>query len=167
MTGRISLLVSKDLQTLVHAANSLEPEVAAQLRAHTRANVEPIWKSELAQRTGSRFQNRVLVDTARVSVTNTQVTVKAAAVGKVGRGKTPADRLKGMAEFGVSPNKKIRQRSRKGKVYERRIGNGFPLPRRKGHVFFPAVADSAPRLASLWMQTAVRTVAETFEKVGA
>lgn len=167
MTSRISLLVSKDLQTLVHAANSLEPEVAAQLRRHTRANVEPIFRSELAQRSASRVQVRTLVDTARVSVTNSQVMMKAAAVGKVGKGKTPADRLKGLTEFGVSPTKTIRQRSRKGKVYERRIGNGFPPPRRKGHVFFPTVQESTPRFASLWMQTAARTVAEVFEKAGA
>ncbi|MGO8608792.1 hypothetical protein ACC848_38115, partial [Rhizobium johnstonii] len=102
-----------------------------------------------------------------VSVSNSQVMMKAAAVGKVGRGKTPADRLKGMAEFGVSPAKQIKQRSRKGKVYTRRVGNGFPAPRRKGHVFFPTTQDATPRLASLWMQTAARTVAEVFEKAGA
>ncbi|WP_341999390.1 hypothetical protein MRBLWH7_000800 [Microbacterium sp. LWH7-1.2] len=165
MTGRISALVSRDLQTLIAAAESLDREVAAQNRKHTRANIEPMWREEVTFRMGTRLQARVLVDTARVSVRDSNVTLKAAHIGKVHG--TPADRLKGGAEFGANPNKLITQRSRKGKAYKRRLGNAFGAPRRSGNVFHPAVRAFGPRAVSLWMQTTARTVAETFDKAGA
>ncbi|MCC2032196.1 hypothetical protein [Microbacterium allomyrinae] len=164
MTGRISLLVSRDLSTLIQAAQSLDREVAAQNRRHTRANVEPMWREEITHRTGTRLQTRVLVDTARVSVTDTNVTLKSAHISKVHG--TPADLLKGGAEFGANENKVITVK-RKGRTYRRRLGNAFGGPRRAGNVFHPAAYAFIPRASSLWMQTTYRTVAETFEKAGA
>jgi len=163
-SGRISLLVSRDLQALVQAAGSLDREVRARLRAHTKAEATPIWSDEITHRTGTRLQTRVLVDSARVAVSDTNVTLKSAQVGKLRSG-TPRPVLAAGAEFGANPNKQIKQRSRKGKVYSRRLGNAFGAPRRGGNVFFPAFRQAVPRVASLWMQTTIRTVAETFEKV--
>lgn len=163
--GRISLLVSKDLGTLVQAAGTLDREVRGRLRAHTKGAAQPIWQDEITHRTGTRLQTRVLVDSARLAVSDTNVTLKSAQVGKLRSG-TPRATLASAAEFGGNPGKQIRQRSRRGKVYTRRLGNAFGAPRRKGNVFHPAFADAVPRVASLWLQTAIRTVAETFEKAG-
>lgn len=162
--GRISLLVSRDLQALVQAAGSLDREVRARLRAHTKAEATPIWQDEITHRTGTRLQTRVLVDSARVAVSDTNITLKSAQVGKLKTG-TPRPALAGASEFGANPNRKVTQRSRKGTVYSRRLGNAFGGPRRKGNVFHPAFRDAVPRVASLWMQTTLRTIAETFEKV--
>ena len=166
MTGRISVLVSRDLQTLIQAAESLDREVAAQNRKHTRANAEPIWKDEVAARAVTPVQARVLARTARVAVSNTNVTMKAAHIGKTGHG-TPSDALKAPAEFGAHADKRITQRSRSGTRYQRRLGKAFSRPRARGYAFFPSVAESGPRLVSLWMQTTMRTVAEVFERAGA
>ncbi|ALJ20319.1 hypothetical protein [Microbacterium sp. No. 7] len=165
MSGRISLLVSRDMRVLVEAVRSLDPEVRKQLRAHTKQVAQPLWKDELAQHTGTRLQNRVLTDTARVSVTDMQITLKTAQVGKVSSG-AKASQLAGPAEFGMSPSKTVTQRSRRGRQYTRRMGNVFGPPRRKGYVFFPTVRAAIPRVASLWWQTAYRTIAETIEKAG-
>lgn len=161
--ARISLLVSRDLAVMVQAARSLPAEVAKQLRAHTRRVVEPAFQEEMRDRVGTRLEARVLLDTARVSVSDTNVTLKTATIGKV-RG-TPSSVLAGGAEFGGYPDTEVATRSRKGKAYTRRLGPVFRAPRRRGYVFFPAVQAFLPRAASLWFQTAYRTVAETFEKV--
>lgn len=166
MSGRISALVSKDLQTLLQAAASLDKEVAAQNRKYTRAYAEPIWKDETGSRAVTTVQAKVLARTARVAVSNANVTVKAAHIGRMRDG-TVSDILKAPAEFGAYPGKQITQRSRKGRVYTRRLGHVFSLPRATGYVFFPSVRASGPRLVSLWMQTTMRTVAEVFQKAGA
>lgn len=162
MAGRISLLVSRDLATLVEAARSLDREVRARLRTHTKAEASPIWTDEITHRAGTRLQTRVLVDTARVAVSDSNVTLKSALVGQVHG--TPAGVLAPAVEFGANADKRITTRSRKGKAYTRRLGNAFGAPRRGGNVFHPATRDAIPRIASLWIQTAYRTVAETFEK---
>lgn len=161
--GRISLLVSRDLQALVTVAMGLPREVASQLRKHTRNVVEPAFREELRERVGTRIETRALLDTARVSVSDSNVTLKSATVGRVG--KVPASVLAGGAEFGSNPSRLVKQRSRRGKPYTRRLGSVFRAPRRGGYVFHPAVSAFIPRAASLWVQTAYRTVAEQFEKV--
>ena len=161
--SRISLLVSRDLAVMVQAARTLPAEVSKALRAHTRRTVEPAFQEEMRDRAGTRLETRVLLDTARVSVTDTNIMLKTATVGKVHG--TPASILAGPTEFGMNPNRQIATHSRKGKAYKRRIGPVFRAPRRQGHVFFPAVQAFIPRAGALWFQTTYRTVAETFEKV--
>lgn len=160
--ARISLLVSRDLAVLVQAAISLPREVAAQVRSQTRRVVEPAFQEEMRERVGTRLETRVLLDTARVSVSDSNVTLKTATIGKVGG--VPASTLAGGTEFGASPDRPVSTRSRKGKAYKRRLGPVFRAPRRRGHVFFPAVQAFIPRAGALWFQTAYRAVAETFEK---
>lgn len=162
--GRISLLVSHDLAVMVQAALSLPGEVTKQLRAHTRRIVEPAFQEEMRERVGTRLEARVLLDTARVSVSDTNVTLKSATIGKV-RG-VSASVLAGATEFGANPDREVATRSRKGKAYKRRLGPVFRAPRRKGYVFHPAVEAFIPRAGALWFQTIFRAVAETFEKAG-
>lgn len=161
--GRISLLVSRDLQLLVTVARGLSAEVSKQMRAQTRRVVEPAFLEEMRDRAGTRIEQRTLVDTARVAVRYDNVTLKTAMVGKV-RG-VPASILAGPAEFGANPDRKVEQRSRKGTPYQRRLGPVFRAPRRKGIVFFPSVQAFIPRAGALWFQTAVRTVRDEFDKV--
>lgn len=144
----------------------MDAEVRKQIRTHTRGTAKQVWQDELAQQTTTRLQNRVLVDSARLSVTDQNVTLKSAQVGKMSSG-VPVSRLAGPAEFGSAPSRKVTQSSGRGgnKQYTRRLGGAFGAPRRKGKVFFPAAHASIARIGALWIQTAARTVAETFEKV--
>lgn len=166
MTGRISLLVSRDMRVLVEAVRGMDAEVRKQIRTHTRTSAGPLWKDELAQQTTTRLQNRVLVDSSRVSVTDQNVMLKSAQVGKLSSG-VPVSQLAGPAEFGAAQSKTVQQKSGRGpnNAYTRRMGGAFGAPRRRGKVFFPATREAIPRVAALWIQTAYRTVAETFEKV--
>jgi hypothetical protein len=162
-SGRISLLVSKELQVLATVAKSLDREVAAQLRKHTRGAAEPIWAEETRGRVHTRLQARVLSDTARVAVSDQNVTLKSATIGKLSSG-IASSVLAGPAEFGGAPGRPVQTKSRKGTAYTRRLGGAFGQVRRDGYVVFPAVRAAVPRVAALWIQTAYRTVADTFEK---
>lgn len=161
-SGRISLLVSRDLQTLVQVARGLDREVAARLRKHTRAEAEPVFQEEVRGRVTTRLETRVISDTARVAVSDMNVTLKTATIGKVHG--VPASVLAPGTEFGGVAAKTVTSTSKRGKSYTRRMGRVFKQPRSGGYVFHPAVRDVIPRMASLWMQTARRTVAEEFEK---
>lgn len=165
-SGRISLLVSKELQTLTQAVKEIPREVAAENRKHTRINAEPIWRESVRGNVTTRLETRVLSDTARVSVSDTNVMLKSAVVGKMADG-TPKSRLASAAEFGADPNKMIQSKTKGGKSYTRRRGRQFKAPRRGGYVVYPAARDSIPRLASLWVQTTIRTIHEAFAKGGA
>lgn len=162
-SGRISVLVSKDMGALLGALRGLEPAVRARIRRHTRDEAMPIWQEEVRGRASTRIQTRVLSDSARVSVSDVNVMLKSATIGKTHG--VPNSVLASGAEFGASPSTRIAQRSSKGKPYTRRMGPVFLPPRRNGYVVFDAVRSVIPRLGSLWAQIAYRTNAEELEKV--
>lgn len=144
-------------------AANLEPELSKQLNAQTRQHAEPVWQEEVRDRASTRLQHRVLADSARVSASRANVMLKSAGVGRLSSGTKPSMVAAG-AEFGAAPGTMVATRSRKGKRYNRRMGSTFPSPRRGGYVIHPAVGAVVPRIASLWAQTAYRTVADLFEK---
>ncbi len=131
-----------------------------QIRRFTKPMVEPVWAEAVRGRTQTALEVRALSDTARVAVSDQNVMLKSATIGRVGG--VPASVLAPGAEFGANPDKQIKV-NRKGTTYTRRRGRQFKLPRSKGYVVFPAASEVIPRIASLWMQTAIRTFAEQVE----
>lgn len=164
-SGRISVLVSKELQTLYSAVRELPKEVNAQIRKHTRRVIEPVWKEAVRGNVVTRLQTEVLSDTARVSVSDSNVTLKAGGVGTLSSG-VPVSQLVFATEYGADPKKQLTQRSSMGTRYSRRLGSAFKLPRSRGYVVNPAARESIPRLVRLQVQTAQRTIHELFEKAG-
>lgn len=164
--GRISVLVSKELQTLLLSVRSLPSEVTTQIRASTKRSSDIIWQEEVRGRVDDRMQTRVLADTARVAVSDTNVMLRSGGIGKTSSG-TPNSLIARGVEFGADPNAKIAARTKNGKAYTRRRGRQFNLPRARGYVVYPAASASIPRFVSNWIQTAIRTTHELFEKGGA
>ncbi|MGB3375928.1 MAG: hypothetical protein WBA87_12430 [Microbacterium sp.] len=160
--GRISLNIDSPLRSMLLAVRQVPAETRKQINTHTKRDAEKIWTGEVRERAATRIQQRVLVDTARVGVTDRNVALRSATVGTLRKG-VPASRLANGAEFGVNPGKVITSRSRKGKAYKRRIGSAFPRTRRGGYVVYPAARDAIPRIAALWVQTAVRTILDAFD----
>jgi hypothetical protein len=167
VSGRISVLVSTELNTLLQAIRGFDAEQRAQIRAATKKAADPIWREEVRGNVTTRLQTRVLSDTARVAVSDSNVLLRSASAGKVGRSGTPASILAPQVEYGNDPNKKISTRSGQGKTYTRRMGRVSMLPRARGYVIGPAARESIPRFAALWIQTTIRTMHETLEKGGA
>lgn len=163
-TGRISLLVDSPLRDLALAYKQVPQDLRKRINTHTKSEAEPIWKSETAQNSMTRIQNRVLVDSAKVGVTNRNVFLRSGAVGKLRDG-TPVIKLASAAEFGRRAEAPVKSRSKTGKPYQRRTGALFGPRSNRGKVVFPAARESIPRFASLWIQTTLRTLHDAGEKV--
>lgn len=162
MAGRISLLIDSPLRTMLIAARSVTADVNKEIASRTKAAGQPIWFEEVREGAKTRRQQRVLVDSARVGATQRNVFLRSGGVGTLRSG-TPVSDLASVEEFGANPNKLISTRSRAGTLYTRRAGSSFPAPRRGGHVVYPAASRSILRFASLWIQTATRTLLDKLE----
>ena len=155
--GQVSLLVDSPLRDLAIVYRVTPAEVRKQINRATKSAAQPIWKTETAERAATRIQQRTLVATAKVGVTNRNVFLRA------GGGRFAA--LQSAAEFGRPASAPIKSRSKRGKAYQRTTGSLFGDRQQRGKVVFPASRDSIRRFASLWIQTTIRTLHEAGEKV--
>lgn len=160
--GRISLNVDSPLRTMLVAARQTPAEVQKRIAQETKSEAQPIWFEELRDGASTKLQQRVLVDSGRVGATQRNVFLRSGSAGTLRSGTAIADIAKA-AEFGMYADKEITTRSRKGKEYTRRGGSAFLGFRRGGYVFWPAVARSIGRFASLWIQTGVRTLLDNLQ----
>ena len=165
---RISIFNSKELQGVVIAMKSFERESAKQIRRVTKDVVAPEWTKAVREHASTRLQQRVLADTARVAVSDQNITLKSAAIGKsLSGGLKPSEGVGGV-EFGANRAEytTYRATSTKGKTFNVRRRTKAQLPDRQktGHAVYPAAASIIPRIASLWTQTVVRTFYELIEK---
>lgn len=163
---RIDARSSRELQALILSIRQANKAVQAEIRKHTKPVVQTGWRQALAQEAMTRFEHRVLVDTARVAVSNQNVRLKAGGLAKKLAGGGRARDLAGPAEFGAGRNKRSEYTNAHRTRVTRRTTNQFRPWKKSGYVVYPAAARIIPRLAALWTQTAVRTLYEAFEKKG-
>jgi len=167
-SGRISVFASKDLRTLLVALKQVPKDVQKNVRAQTKADAQPIWKEEVQGNVKTRLDQRVLGSTARVRVSNQNVQLESARIGKSLQGGVKPSQIAGGVEFGANREERTTYEttSRRGKRYSvtRRTKRQLPNRNTNGRVIFPASRKAVPRLASLWVQTAFRTLLDTFDK---
>jgi hypothetical protein len=162
---RISVYSSRELQGLVARLREVPRETQAQIRRATKAVAQPIWQQATLEHVSTRLEQRVLAKTARAAVSNQNVTLQAAgSVKRLSGGLVPAVNYHAV-EFGVPNRDEVRPyeaRSKHGRSFtvKRRTRRQLRDRNRQGYVAYPAAADVIPRLASLWVQTAVRTLHE-------
>ncbi len=162
--GRISLLIDSPLRTVNLAFRGLDAEVRKQVTAHTKRLAQPVFAEETRGHALTRQQQRVLAGTSRVGVSGLSMTLRAGGGGRLSSG-TSTGLLARAVEHGVNPGKQVTVRNRKGTTFKRTMGTRFTSNRRSGWTFYPAVKAVIPRMASLIVQTTVRTVHEVREKV--
>lgn len=166
---KISANTSKEVRATVQAMKLFPRELQSAIRKYTQSELAPAWQEELNASGGSAIQQQLLVRTGRVSVSNQNVMLKSATVGKSlgSKGSKPKD-LAQAYEFGGDrgATTTYRSRSKKGKTYNvtRHTQRQLPANRRKGYVVFPAATRFIPRAASLWVQTTVKTFYEVMER---
>lgn len=168
MASGVDVFDSRELQQTLLALKVLPRELTKQTRKFTKQLVDKEWKAGLAKRAVTPIQRAVLVRTAVSSVTPTNVSLKSATKGKVSSG-TPSQVLASGAEFGADMDRYSRytRRSPKGRTHTvtRRTARAFGWHRgRDGRVVFPTAQDIAPRVASIYVQTLLRTTAEALEE---
>ena len=166
---RLSVFSTSDLQSVILAMRGLDKELAKVIRRETKSVLQPIWQEVVRGNVHDRQQSVVLSQTARTAISNQNVTLTSATIGKPLSGGARPSELAHSVEFGADRNyrRSYQSRSSKGtpyKVHNRRTRSQF-LPRNlKGYTVYPAAADAIPRIAALWVQTTVRTFIESFER---
>lgn len=164
---KISVRNSKELQATILALKLTDKTLSANIRKWTRQLMLPEWQKGLRERASSRVQQRVLVDTARVTVSNQNVSLKSATVGRSLAGGLNPKSSWAAFEFGADRNKTTTYEAIRGhsrfKV-TRKTRRQLPPRSRTGWVVYPTAKELIPRFASLWYQTAIRGLYEAFER---
>jgi len=146
MTSRISVFNSKELQGTILLVRGAAREIAKEIRQRTKAVILPEWQEAVKAESSTPLEMAVEAATARVAVSDQNVTLSVGTVGRaLSGGGTPRELIVG-TEFGASTKKQFKARNK------------------KGNVFYPAAAKVIPRLASLWVQTTIRTFYEILER---
>lgn len=154
---RISVFASKELQAIVPLLKSFDVNLRREIRRSTKTVAQPAWQEEVRGNVNTRLETRVLADTARVSVSDQNVMLQSANVGRALSGGAKPSEIYHSAEFGADQNFVRNGRHTRRQFKPRNL---------KGYVVYPAAARLIPRLASLWVQTTIRTAYESFEGKG-
>lgn len=162
MPQSISLTIDSPLRDMLVALGQVDAESKRQISRATKADAQPIWAEETRARAATRIQQRVLVSTARISVTARNVQLRSGTTGRLSSG-TPVADLATAAEFGMSPGALIATHSRKGTPYRRRVGGTFAGRTKAGKVVYPAADAAVARIGSLWIQTCARTLLDALD----
>lgn len=166
---QISVLTSAELRGTIAILKNADKEISKEIKRAVRSISTPEWQGVVSGNRANSLQNRVLVQTAKVNVSNTNVTLTSGASNKRMRGGATPALLVRAAEFGTlsrDARKTYTTRSRKGNSYTvtRRTLRQIPSRSTRGYAVYPAAAEFIPRVASLYAQTTVRTLHEIIER---
>lgn len=163
---RIDVNSSRELQALILSVRQANKDVQREIRQRTKPMVHTAWQKALAEQAMTRMEHIVLVNSARVTVSNQNVKLKSGQLAKRLSGGGRVFELSKLVEFGATPHKTEYTGTRKGTRFpvKRTVGTQFRAPKRNGYVAYQAAAQIIPRVASLWVQTAVRTFHEALER---
>ena len=166
MPLRISALTSREMLASIQALKTFDREVRKQVRQHTKNMAAPEWQKAVSEHASTRLEHRVLAQTARVQVSDRNVMLQSARIGKSLAGGAKPFEIAYPTEFGTHDRvRRVSQRSRNGNqyTYTRHTQRQFRPFNKQGYAVFPAAANIIPRIASLWIQTVARTFAELIE----
>lgn len=154
---RVSVFTSPQLQAVLVKLRTLDKDTLKVIRATTRQDVLPIWREQVSMHVQTRAEGLVLGKTARVAVSNQTVTLQSARVGRKLRGGLDPKTEYAAVEFGAEDRGAFRgyqATNRQGTTFNVKRRTKMQLRQRKatGHVVYPAVAETVPRVISLWVQ---------------
>lgn len=165
----LSVYGAEELQAAVLAMKLADRDLRNDINRRARATMGPEWKAGLSQHLRGIPQQQVIVKGAKISTGNPPSITTATTKTKVGHGGgiIPVDQWP-VWEYGVSQHypHQYTRRSRSGRSHtvRRDVNAGAPPRRKNGYVIGPTLADLLPRLASLWVQTIVRTYMDALEQ---
>lgn len=162
----------REIRAAVLAFKSADRDLKREINKATRDTMNPVWRSLVTANTSGTdaMTSRMLTGGVRIAAGNPPIAKAAQSTRKVGKRKdlTPASDY-GPWEFGV-PNRNAvsvyERRSSRGKVHQvrRRTMRGLPRRHQEGRVVYPAFAEIAPRMVSLWVQLIVRKYHDAAER---
>ena len=166
MPGRVSIYGSRELRVTRDLLRNADRNLRRIFRREARSKIAPAWERAVAENSNSRTQTATLVRTARVAVSDQNVQLKSAQVGRSLRGGAKPAEIWHAEEFGAADIRTTyTATSTKGRKFQvtRRTRAQLPARNRKGYVLMPAVANIAPRVLALFAQTATRVLYDAHE----
>lgn len=145
---RVSAYSSRELLAVLRGLRNLDRETKKHTRAGLRVMVREAWQAELAKRSRNRLQRRVLVDTARATVSDQNVRLQSARLSRSLSGGLKPSAGYGPVEFGATAP---------------RNAKAFGAPNRRGNVVYPTAAEIIPRVLAMYTQTFIRAIHEALE----
>jgi hypothetical protein len=162
---QVSAYSSRELLAVLRGLRNLDRDTKKALRANLRPMVTAAWKEALAAAANTRLEQRALVDTGRTKVSDQNVRLTSATVGRsLSGGLWPSEEFGGV-EFGARPRERNVSSHRGGTRYSstRNTTAQLKAPNRRGHVVYPAAASVIPRVLSMFVQTFIRGIHEALE----
>lgn len=161
---------SDTFRAVALALKLIDKDVRNEINRTTRSVLAEIWIPAVTSRTDRmpEIDKKVLGKGTRVKPGNPVQLLASTSTRPLSGGLVPNDYSRGF-EFGTDKRDKY-------STYERKSPNGgshsvtrrttrhLPNRVRKGRAVFPAVAETVPRLTSLWVQIVVRKIYEAHEK---
>lgn len=155
------------LQAAVLGLRRAEKDMQRQVRTQTREKLLPEWQEAVRGRVETRVETRILGDTARVKMSNQNVRLSSATVGRPLSGGLNPKSQAAAVEFGAdrSVTQTYVAKSSKGKSFsvKRHTRAQLRPVKRGGYAVIPAAKAMIPRAAALWVQTVVRSFHEGVE----
>ncbi|GAA5205866.1 hypothetical protein [Microbacterium kyungheense] len=146
---RVSAYSSRELLAVLRGLRNLDRETKKQLRGHLRPMVLQVWQQAVAERASTKLQRVVLADTARAKVSDQNVRLTSAQIGRARSGGLKPSQDWQPVEFGAGRST--------------RNAKAFGPPNRSGKVVYPAAASVIPRVLAMYVQTFVRAIHEALE----
>lgn len=164
---RVSAYSSRELLQVLRGLRNLDRDTKKQLRRNLKPMAEEAWKRALAEHANTRLEQRVLVDSGRVRVSDQNVRLTSASLSRSLSGGLKPSVSYGAVEFGAGPRPGSQETatSRKGTQFQRTRdpNRPFKAPNRRGYVVYPAAASVIPRILAMYVQTFVRAIHEALE----
>ena len=162
-----------ELRAVVLAMKAADREIKRDINRRTRETMNPVWKSLVEGNlagTGA-LTTRLLGSGVRIKAGNPPAAQAAQSRRAIGRRKNlkPVTDYH-LGEFGVADPEAWSHYERKNRnapgmhKVKRRASRGLPSRAQNGRVVYPAFAEIAPRMVSLWVQTVVRTYYDAVER---
>ena len=139
--GGVDIKKSPEWLAAIQAMQAFPRSLAAATRKYIKAMAEPEWKRAMQVRSNTLLERRVLSGTTAVAVSSSNVTMTSGAKGRPLSGGLTMAQAAAPVEF--------------GSVSYKQFG-----PRRKKGPFYRSAENMTPRLASLFSQTVIKTMAK-------
>lgn len=159
----------REFQAVVLALRLMGKDLRKDINAATRDTMNPVWQGLVRVNATSPGDYKILTPGTRIAAGNPPAAKAATGGRKLSGGGTPKELAKAR-EFGAVNRDAVRTYERRNRKtggthrVTRHTQRQLPRAVRAGRVVYPAFAEIAPRMASLWVQIVVRKTHEAFEK---
>lgn len=164
---------SDELRAAVLALKAADRDLRRDIYARIRETMNPVWRGAVAENLTNHMQALTIAKGVRIAAGNPPRLMAATSKRRLkgnGGGLIPDQHWAGFEYGGNREAYSTYKRRNPGgtgtHTVTRRTQRHLPPRRRSGYVLGPAVAEVAPRLASLFVQSVVRTYMDILDKKG-